>query len=282
MVGRAALKGTMRMGDGLAQATGSDRGTPLLAEERRRRVMEALARRGAVSVAALSRALGSSEATLRRDLQRLEEEGLLRRTHGGAVLAGDSAEAELFPPDKAALQVVEKRAIADAAARLVAPGEVVALNGGTTTLEVARRLRAVEGLRVVTNSVGVAAELAGTPSLEVTLTGGTLRGSLELFGPLAEQALRNIYVDTAFIGVDGFTLQHGLTTYNQAEAYINRIMIGQARRVIVVADHTKIGRVMMALITPARAIAALITDTAAPRDQLDEMAAAGIEVVVAV
>jgi len=272
----------MRTGIGAARVTAGEMGAPLLAEERRRRVMEALARRGAVGVAALSHALGCSEATLRRDLQRLEEEGLLRRTHGGAMLAGDSAEAELPPWDKATLQVAEKRAIADAAARLVAPGECVALNSGTTTLEVARQLRAIDALRVVTNSVGVAAELAGAPGLEVTLTGGTLRGSLELSGPLAEQSLRNIYVDTAFIGVDGLTAQHGLTTYNQVEAYINRAMIGQARRVIVVADHTKIGRVMMALIAPARDVAVLVTDAAAPRDHLDRLRAAGIEIVVAV
>jgi len=255
---------------------------PLLAEERRRRIMEALGRRGIVGVAVLSQALGCSEATLRRDLQRLEEENLLRRTHGGAMLVGDNAEVELFPLDKATLQVVEKRAIADAAARLVAPGEVVALNGGTTTQEIARRIREIANLRVVTNSIGVAAELAGAPDLEVTLTGGTLRGSLELSGPLAEQSLRNVYVDTAFIGVDGLTVQHGLTTYSQAEASINRIMIGQARRVIAVADHTKIGRVMMALIAPARDMAALVTDAAASRDHLDELRAAGIEVVVTV
>jgi len=259
-----------------------DGAAPLLAAERRRRIMEVLARRGAVGVVTLSHSLGCSEATLRRDLQRLEDEGLLQRTHGGAVLSGGGPEAELFPSDKAVLQVGEKRAIALAAARLIAPGETVALNGGTTTLEVARQLRAIDNLRVVTNSVGVASELAGVLGLEVTVTGGTLRGSLELSGPLAEHSLRNLYVDTAFIGVDGLTAQHGLTTYNQSEAFINRAMIGQARRVIAVADHTKIGRVLMALIAPADVLATLITDSAAPRTHLDEVRAAGIEVVVAV
>jgi len=121
--------------------------------------------------------------------------------------------------------------------------------------------------------------LRGVPLLG-TLPKTALRGSLELSGPLAEQSLRNVYVDTAFTGVDGLTLWQGLTTYNQAEAYINRVMIGQARRVIAVADHTKLGRVMMALIAPARDIAAVVTDAAAPRDHLDELRAAGIEVVV--
>jgi len=265
----------MRVAQGVIEREG-----PLLAAERRLRIMEALARRGAVGVATLSHILGCSEATLRRDLQRLDDEGLLRRTHGGAVLRDDGPAAELFPSDKAVLQVGEKRAIAAAAAKLIAPGETVALNGGTTTLEIARRLRTIDNVRVVTNSIGVAAELAGVPGLEVTVTGGTLRGSLELSGPLAEHSLHNLYVDTAFIGVDGLTAQQGLTTYNQSEAFINRAMIGQARRVIAVADHTKIGRVMMAFIAPVDALAILITDSAAPRAHLAELRAAGIEVVV--
>lgn len=270
------------MGAGTTQAVAGDGRASLLGEERRQRIMEALTRRGAVQGAMLSRALGCSEATLRRDLQRLEDEGLLRRTHGGAVVVGDNPEVELFPQDKVTLRVAEKRAIGAAAARLVAPGEAIALNGGTTTLEVARGLRAIENLRVVTNSIGVAAELAGAPGLEVMMTGGTVRGSLELSGPVAEQSLRNVYVDTAIIGVDGLTVRHGLTTYNQTEAYINRTMMEQAHRVIVVADHTKIGRVTMALIAAARDIAILVTDAATPPGPLDELREIGVEIVMAV
>jgi len=269
----------------MGMVTTDDGPRPLLGEERRRRIARALARQGAVQVTWLSRDLGCSEATLRRDLQRMEDDGLLRRTHGGAVVdATDSGVAtEPSLRDKAVLRAAEKQAIATAAARLIAPGDVVALNGGTTTVEVARRLRdhAPESLRVLTNSVGVAVELADVPGMDVMLTGGSLRGSLELSGPLAEQSLRDLYVDTAFIGVDGLTVAHGLTTYNQAEAYINRAMMGRARRVVVVADHTKIGRVTMALIAPARAMAVLVTDALAAPDELAGFRAAGVEVIVA-
>jgi len=270
------------MRTGTTSVTTLDGRMSMLAVERRRRIMEILARRGSVQVVALSQVLGCSEATLRRDLQRLEEDSLLLRTHGGAIIVGDGPQIEPVPQDKATLQVVEKHAIGIAAARLVSPGDVIALNGGTTTLEVARRLRSLENLRVVTNSVGIAADLAGAPGMEVTMTGGTLRGSLELTGPQAEQVLRNVYVDTAFIGVDGLTIQHGLTTYNQAEAHINRTMIGQARRVVVVADHTKIGRVTMSLIAPVQDIGVLVTDVAVRREQLDGFRDMGIEVIVAI
>ena len=254
----------------------------LIGEERRRRILEVLARRGAVQVTALTKALRCSEATLRRDLLRLEREGRLRRTHGGAVDLADGPDLELPPQDKAVLQVTEKRAIATAAARLIHPGEVIALNGGTTTMELARKLRAIDDLRVVTNSIGVATELAGLPGVEVTVTGGTLRGTLELIGPLAEQSLPNLFVDMAFIGVDGLTVEHGLTTYNQAEAQTNRTMIAQARSVVVVADHTKFGRRTMALIVPISRISAVVTDAGVAAEQLDALRMAGVEVVIGV
>jgi len=252
----------------------------LIAAERRRRILESVRSRRAVRVTALSRLLGCSPATLRRDLQYLDEEGLVRRTHGGAVDLAKDLDMERPPNFKATLQMAEKRAVGAAAARLVSDGDTIALSGGTTTLEVARHLRGRENLRVLTNSVAIATELLGNPGIEVTLTGGTLRSSLELCGPLAEQSLRNIYVDTAFIGVDGFTVEHGLTTYNQIEAQTDRLMIEHARRTVVVADHTKIGQVTMALIAPFRAVSMLVTDSLPPhaRNSIED---SGIEVVIA-
>lgn len=253
----------------------------MLGEERRDRILQALDLQGAVKIAALRALLGCSEATLRRDLQQLEDDGLLRRTHGGAVRLKPEALHERSLRDKAALCAEEKQAIGRTAAALVTPGAVIALNGGTTTAQVARALRQLPNLRLVTNSIGVAAELADQSNVEVTVTGGTLRGSLELYGPHAEQMLRQLFVRTAFLGVDGLTLQHGLTTYNPLEAHTNQVIISRAERVVVVADHTKIGRVTMALIAPCSAIHMLITDRAAPPDELDALRAAGIEVLLA-
>lgn len=254
----------------------------LLGAERRQQILQHLAHRGAVKVTALSQALGFSEATLRRDLTLLDRAGLVRRTHGGALLPdGGSSEAEPRPRDKATLRAEEKRAIGRAAARLVKPGDVIALNGGTTTVQVARALRTLSSLRLVTNSVGVALELADQPGIEVTLTGGTLRASLELYGPMIEQSLQGLYAQVAFLGVDGLTLRHGLTTYNPMEAHANRLILARAERVVVVADHTKIGRVTTALIAPSEAVHTLITDALAPAEELDMFRRAGIAVIVA-
>jgi DeoR/GlpR family transcriptional regulator of sugar metabolism len=252
----------------------------MLAEERRQQILHALSRQGAVTVTILSQTLGYSESTLRRDLQRMARAGLLRRTHGGAVVERTYVEPEPRPQDKAVLHRAEKRAIGHAAARLVAPGDVVALNGGTTTVQVAHAFRGIADLHVVTNSIAVAAELADQ-AVEVTVTGGTLRRSLELAGPLTEQTVGDLYVRTAFIGVDGLSLQYGLTTYNLIEARTNRAIIERAERVVVVADHTKIGKVTTALIAPCRVVSTLITDAAAPPERLDELRMAGIEVIIA-
>lgn len=251
----------------------------MLGEERRKIILRELSSRGAITVTGLRQTLGYSETTLRRDLQRMARAGLLRRSHGGAVIdaADDPAEPSLSA--KAVLYGAEKEAIGAAAARLVGAGDIIALNGGTTTVQVARALRAVTGLYVVTNSIGVATELAGLPGLQITVTGGALRGSGELTGPLAEQSLKDLYVQTAFLGVDGLTVRHGLTTYNATEAHTNRAIIARAERVIVVADHTKIGRVTTALIAPCTAISMLITDMAAPPAHVAELRDAGIEVI---
>ena len=253
----------------------------MLGEERRKKILRELSFRGAITVTSLRQTLGYSETTLRRDLQRMAEAGLLRRAHGGAVIDVVDDPIESSPTAKAVLHADEKQAIGAAAARLVTPGDTLALNGGTTTAQVARALRGLTPLRLVTNSIGVASDLAGQPGIEVTLTGGTVRGSLELSGPLAEQSLRELYVRTAFIGVDGLTVRHGLTTYDQVEAQTNRAIIAHAERVVVVADHTKIGRVTMALIAPYQAVHTLVTDEAASADDLDALRERGIEVIIA-
>lgn len=255
--------------------------TRLLGEERRERILTMLTQQGRINAAALSRRLGCSVATLRRDLQSLQEAGLLRRTHGGALRLRAQPELEPSIAEKAAACAAQKRAIGIAAAQLARPGDAVAFTGGTTTVQVARAIRDVPHLRAVTNSISVAAELVVSPEVEITVTGGRLRGTLEMHGPLAEQSLRDLYVDIAFIGVDGLTLRHGLTTYNQLEAAVNRLLIERARRVVVVADHTKIGRVTLALIAPSRSMHTLITDAAAPAHELEALRAAGIDIIIA-
>jgi DeoR family transcriptional regulator of aga operon len=245
--------------------------------ERLSAVLEALAADGAVEVAALVERLGVSAATIRRDLQLLEEQRMLTRTHGGAV--AHDVLYELPLRYKAARHQEEKKRIAAAAAALVADGTVVGLTGGTTTTEVARSLRDRRGITVVTNALNIAAELAVRPNLKLLVTGGVARPeSYELVGPLADRTLDEVNIDVVFVGVDGAS-GAGMTTYHEVEAHTNRRMIERARRVVVVCDASKVGRSALAVICPARDVDELITDPTADEAALAELQAAGVSVL---
>jgi DeoR family transcriptional regulator, aga operon transcriptional repressor len=248
--------------------------------ERVAAVLEALASEGTVDVTALVERLGVSAATVRRDLQLLEQQRMLARTHGGAV--AHDVLYELPLRYKAARHQVEKRRIAGEAATRVADGAVVGLTGGTTTTEVARAILDRRGITVVTNALNIAGELAIRADLRLVVTGGTARSeSYELVGPVAEQALERLNLDVAFVGVDGISLEAGLTTHHEIEAHTNRTMIERARLVVVVADSSKLGRVAFAQICPPDAVDELITDEGAPEATIRELTEAGVAVTIA-
>jgi len=232
-------------------------------------ILKELLRTGEVSVADLVRQLHVSPATVRRALRSLEEKGLLRRTHGGAV----PLEPPLYEPfrhlssfqEQEKHRVIEKRQIGLAAAQLIADGDTIAIGAGTTTTQVARSIRHRKGITIVTNAINIAMELSHRDDLKVLVTGGWVSGSwFALVGPGAIHSAGEMFVDKAFIGVDGIHAERGLTTNYPDQAAIHRAMIGQARRTIVVADHHKLGVVGTALICPLSGIHTLITDTAAP------------------
>ena len=249
--------------------------------ERVAAVLEVLAAEGTVDVTALVERLGVSAATVRRDLQLLEEQRMLSRTHGGAV--AHDVLYELPLRYKAARHQVEKQRIAAEAATRVADGAVVGLTGGTTTTEVARAILDRRGITVVTNALNIAGELAIRADLKLVVTGGTARSeSYELVGPVAEQALERLNLDVAFVGVDGISLEAGLTTHHEIEAHTNRTMIERARLVVVVADSSKLGRVAFAQICPLDAVDELITDEGAPAGTIRELTEAGVAVTVAI
>jgi DeoR family transcriptional regulator, aga operon transcriptional repressor len=248
--------------------------------ERVAAVLEALAAEGTVDVTALTERLGVSAATVRRDLQLLEQQRMLSRTHGGAV--AHDVLYELPLRYKAARHQVEKQRIAAEAATRVADGAVVGLTGGTTTTEVARAILDRRGITVVTNALNIASELAIRADLKLVVTGGTARSeSYELVGPVAEQALERLNLDVAFVGVDGISMQAGLTTHHEIEAHTNRTMIERARLVVVVADSSKLGRVAFAQICPTDAVDELITDEGAPAATIRELTEAGVAVTIA-
>lgn len=242
------------------------------------RILQRLNESGSVGVAELAEQLEVSEASVRRDLRRLEQQNLLTRTHGGAAASGVLYELPLRY--RGGQHHEAKRAIAAAAVDLVTDEtHSVGLNGGTTTTEVARALTGHPGLRVVTNALNIASELAVRTTIELVVCGGSARPeSYELVGPLAEQTLAHLNLDLAFIGVDGISVGAGLTTHHEVEAQTNRALAGIADRVVVVADSSKLGKRGFARISDLSVASDLITDTGADADAVDALRQAGLAV----
>ena len=244
-------------------------------------ILKELRQAGSASVEALRDKLGVSLATVRRDLQDLEESGLLRRTHGGAIPI-EPLFYEAFDrsfQDQVGSYADEKRRIALAASELISPGDTIALTAGTTTTEVVRSLHALGGITVVTNTVNVAMELSNRKDVHVFVTGGHLRGDwFSLVGPTAVASMSGVFVDLLFIGVNGIDAQRGLTCFNDDEVEINRCMVRQAKRKIAVADRSKLGVVAKWLICPADTVDMLITDNGATEKMIEPFLELGIDV----
>lgn len=235
----------------------------MLAQQRRDLILEQLERAGGIRVSELVRILGVSDMTVRRDLDVLARDGALEKVHGGATRRGGSR--TTYEPGfeaKSMCEQAEKDAIGRRAATLVEPGTAVALTAGTTTFALARRLTDIAGLTVVTNSVRVADILhqQGSRDQTVILTGGLRTPSDALVGPVAVDALRALNVDVCFMGVHGMDEHTGFTTPNLMEAETNRVMAESARRLVVLADHTKWGTLGLSRIARLDEASALVTD----------------------
>ncbi|MCF6524385.1 DeoR/GlpR family DNA-binding transcription regulator [Streptomyces sp. JJ36] len=243
----------------------------LLAEQRRALILDEVRRRGGVRVNELTRRLRVSDMTVRRDLDVLARQGALEKVHGGAVPVAEASTHEPGFEAKSSLEPSAKEDIARAAAAMAAPGSALALSGGTTTFALARHLLDVPGLTVVTNSVRVADVFhsaqrtrgEGFPApgaATVVLTGGVRTPSDSLVGPVADAAIRSLHFDVLFLGVHGISVEAGLSTPNLAEAETNRQLVRSARRVVVVADHTKWGTVGLSSFAALSEVDTLVTD----------------------
>jgi DeoR family transcriptional regulator of aga operon len=242
-------------------------------------ILERLANGTSVAVADLAADLAASPATIRRDLALLEQQRLLARTHGGAV--AHTVTYELPLRYKGIRHAEEKQRIARAAAASVSEGMAVGLTGGTTATELARALAGKQQITIVTNALNIASELGLRPNLKLIVTGGLVRSrTYELSGPLAEASLVGLNLDVAFIGVDGIDARAGCTTHQEVEAHTNGVMIQHAKRVIVVADSSKIGKVTFARICEAAAVDELVTDDAAEPDAVRALTEAGVHVTL--
>lgn len=244
----------------------------LLAEQRRALILDEVRRRGGVRVNELTRKLGVSDMTVRRDLDALARQGVLEKVHGGAVPVIEASTHEPGFEAKSALELTAKEHIAQAAARLVAPGTAIALSGGTTTFALARHLLEVPDLTVVTNSVRVADVFHSAERVSgarqgvatVVLTGGVRTPSDSLVGPVADRAIGALHFDLLFLGVHGISMEAGLSTPNLAEAETNRRLVDSARQVVVVADHTKWGTVGLSSFAALEQVDTLVTDAGLP------------------
>lgn len=242
-----------------------------LAPQRQARILEEIQRAGGVRVSDLTRLLGVSDMTVRRDLDSLARQGLVAKVHGGATAVDLETRPSTDEPGfevKSVREQLEKDAIAKAAVSLVPPGAGIALTAGTTTWALARHLVDVPNLTVVTNSIHVAEVLhqQRRTDLTVVLTGGVRTPSDALVGPVAVSTIRSLHVDVVFMGVHGIDQRAGLTTPNLMEAETNRAFCTAARRLVVVADHTKWGVVGLSQIAPLDQIDTLVTDSRLDRE----------------
>lgn len=253
--------------------------------QRHDRILEILHTQGRVEVAELSRQLDVSEMTTRRDLLELESLGSLKRVHGGAVRALGRA----FEPGyrfRAQQAVTSKRAIAAAAARYVADGDAIALDVGSTVLQMVDELVGRSNVTIVTSNLRVAWEVANNHALErsvrLIISGGVVRADeLNMTGSAAEANYRRMRVDTAFIGVGGMNVTAGATDYNLEDAELKRVLVNSARRVIVLADSSKLGHETFAQVAELDRVDVLITDYEADPAVVAELRGAGLEIVIA-
>jgi len=248
---------------------------------RRQQILQQLLERGSLQVADLVEQFGVSAVTIRTDLRRLRTQGLVTRTHGGATL--------LHPPppeqdihERDSINLPLKEQIGKCAAQLVRAGDNIIIDSGSTTAILARHLHGYRDVTVMTNGLNIAWELSTAEGVNVLLTGGVLRKqSLSLQGSQAEASLNPYSFDTLFLGVDGLDLQFGLTTHDEAEAHLSHRMVERARRVVVLTDASKFGRVSLHRIARLDQIHTVITDPGIYPGTREVLQGMGIEVIMA-
>lgn len=251
----------------------------MLVEERRQRVLDLVSEKGFVALGDLARAISVSESTIRRDLDFWHEKGAVRRTHGGAIYIGD---ASALPPleDRQASQLDEKRAIAKIAAGRIRDGDTILLDGGTTTLEVARLL-AGRAIQIVTNSLPIAGLFASSRETDLVILGGYVYPKTGVaLGPLTVRMMEDIHVHQAVMGISGIT-DKGLFNGNLLLVETERQMMRCADEVVIVADHTKVGRPALAFLCGLGDVDTLIVDSSLTAAQRDLLSRAEARVIVA-
>lgn len=255
------------------------------AAERRNKIVEMVLDKGQINISDICKMFDISEMTARRDLNALDRQGLLRRVHGGAITSlGRSYEPSFHT--RAVKNQNAKIAIGLKAAGLIYDGDSIALDVGTTTLEIVQGLREKRNLTIVTSCLQIANKVVDQLSLDIDarliLAGGIIRPrELSMIGPIPEQVYQELHVDKAFIGIGGVSLEDGLTEYNIEDTQIKKILIRSAREKIVVADGSKFGVTTFASVAPLDAVDKIVTDNTAPAYIITQLRKQGVEVILA-
>jgi DeoR family glycerol-3-phosphate regulon repressor len=258
------------------------RANRLLPAQRKLQLASLVAETDVLTLDALARKLGVSTQTIRRDLAHLERQGLVRRTYGGAITRDALERSEPAFVAREATRAAEKRAIAQTALALLRRGETIFFDASTTVLTLVRLLPDDWQGEIVVTALPAAMEVSRLPGVQLTVVGGEFRfSSRSLGGPLAEEMLQRLCVDTAYISARGLDLQRGLMEAHAGEAALKRIILGNAERTIVLVDSSKLGATATHRIAPLSAVHTLITDGQAPADMVAGMRKQDIEVLVA-
>ncbi len=251
----------------------------MFVEERQREILKILRDKGKVKTLELAEMLGVSEPTIRRDISDLDKRGELIRTHGGALPIEENAAEPTFM-EKADKYLAEKIQIGRVAASLIKNGSTVVLDGGTTTLQVAKHIQAND-VTVITNALDIAEALEDHNGVDVILTGGTIRWNTRaLVGPITETVLNQFRVDMAFIGINGISTVDGITTPNVVEASSKKAMIKIAHRAFVVADHSKFDRKEFCKVADFSDLAGIITDAGIDERIIDAYESIDVELIL--
>lgn len=250
-------------------------------QSRRESIKNMLERTGFVNVRELVSKFEVSSETIRRDLEAMEKNGILKRVHGGAVKIRQESSETVYQT-RQACHILEKQAIAKVAAAMIHDGDTVIITPGTTALEVAKLLKNRSRLNVITNSLPISMELANCPGIGIVLLGGIVRG--EDFSTTGVIAIENLSVFNAnklIIGIGGITPYHGITDYRMDESALLRTYINRVSCVIGIADHSKFGVVSVYNIRPANRLDHLITDSGTPEEIRQQYREMGIQVHIA-
>lgn len=229
-----------------------------------------------VTIEELCSKLNVSKATIRRDLKELEQNNKLIRTHGGALAIQDNKVPEPTFKVRKNWDIEEKNRIAEAACKYIKPGEVIILDSGTTTLQLAKKMGSFKNITVVTNDIIIAMELSQNKDIDLIVIGGKLRKDFyTLTGIFTEMVLKNIRVDKCFIGADAIDIEFGLMNYNTEEIPVKKLMLTSSREKYALCDHSKFDAVALANICPMDGVNKIITGTETSTETIEKFKKAG-------